>query len=57
MKNSYIWNVIIIKLLLASKLKSNSKSFYMPKNLIEDNEELPKTTPINSLPNSLLTLM
>jgi hypothetical protein len=57
MKNSYVWNVIIIKLLLASELISNSKSVYMPKNLVEDNEELPKTTPINILPNNLLTLM
>jgi hypothetical protein len=57
MKNSYVWNVIIIKLLLASELISNSKSVYMPKNLVEDNEELPQTTPINILPNNLLTLM
>jgi hypothetical protein len=57
MRNSYVWNVIIIKLLLTSELTSNSKSFYMPKNLVEDNEELPKTIPINTLPNNLLTLM
>jgi hypothetical protein len=29
----------------------------MPENMVEDNEELPKTTPINILPNNLLTLM
>jgi len=57
MRNSYVWNVIIIKLLLASELTSNFKSFYMPKNFVEDNEELPKTIPINTLPNNLLTLM
>jgi hypothetical protein len=57
MKNSYVWNVTIIKLLLTSELISNSKSDYMPENMVEDNEELPKTTPINILPNNLLTLM